>query len=143
MEDLAMPADAEGVGSWTLPDEDTFEEVVPQDDPPERWMLTLYVKRGSLRSSQAILAIRRICERDLAGRVDLQVVDMERHPEALEEDQVLAIPTLIKRLPLPLRRIVGDLSREDVVRAALDIFPAEERFRGLDVRSARDDPDPL
>ncbi|CAK6693131.1 circadian clock KaiB family protein [Synechococcus sp. CCY9201] len=89
------------------------------------WQLTLYVKRGSLRSSQAITTIRRICTTDLAGRVELRVVDIELHPEALEQDHILAIPTLVKRLPKPLRRIVGDLTKEDVVRAALDITPIE------------------
>ena len=84
------------------------------------------MKRGSLRSSQAITTIRRICTTELAGRVELKVVDIELHPEALEQDHILAIPTLVKRLPKPLRRIVGDLTKEEVVRAALDITPLED-----------------
>ncbi|MFM7676448.1 MAG: circadian clock KaiB family protein [Synechococcus sp.] len=101
-----------------------WDDDTPAADLPERFQLTLYVKRGSSRCTTAIRAIRKICQEDLAGRVDLRVVDIALHPEALEADQVLTIPTLIKRLPKPLRRIVGDLSREEVVRAALDIAPA-------------------
>lgn len=97
------------------------------DADPRYWQLTLYVLGGgSLDSSNAIAAIRRICENELAGRVSLQILDIRKHPEALEADHVLAIPTLIKRLPPPLRRIVGDLSDASILRAALDLDPLPE-----------------
>ncbi len=121
-------------------DPDLWEDESSALALPERFQLTLYVKRGSLRCTNAILAIRRICQQDLQGRVDLKVVDIELHPEALEADQVLAIPTLIKRLPKPLRRIVGDLSREEVVRAALDITPVVPRSGVTPARDGEDRP---
>ena len=87
-----------------------------------RWNLTLYViGGGSLASSNAIATIRRICENELAGRVNLEIVDIHKHPEAMEADNILAVPTLIKRLPPPLRRIVGDLSDPVILRAALEL----------------------
>ena len=93
-------------------------------DDGRRWVLTLYViGGGSLPSSGAIAAIRRICNGELAGRVSLEIIDIHKHPEALEADHVLAVPTLIKRLPPPLRRIVGDLSDASILRAALDLDP--------------------
>jgi circadian clock protein KaiB len=87
-------------------------------------ILTLYVSSSSsARSAAALVTIRRICEQELTGRVVLEVVDIHRNPEALIEDQIMAIPTLVKRLPPPLRRIIGDLSNEERVRAALQLSP--------------------
>lgn len=94
------------------------------EDDGRRWVLTLYViGGGSLSSSSAIAAIRRICNTELAGRVVLEIIDIHKHPETLEADHVLAVPTLIKRLPPPLRRVVGDLSDVAILRAALDLDP--------------------
>lgn len=102
---------------------DTSPGQLPEDDG-RRWVLTLYViGGGSLPSSGAIAAIRRICNTELVGRVSLEIIDIHKHPEALEADHVLAVPTLIKRLPPPLRRIVGDLSDAAILRAALDLEP--------------------
>ena len=91
-------------------------------DDQRRWNLTLYViGGGSLPSSHAIATIRQICNTELAGRVTLEIVDIHKHPEAMETDNILAVPTLIKRLPPPLRRIVGDLSDPAILRAALEL----------------------
>ncbi|MCS5698697.1 circadian clock KaiB family protein [Cyanobium sp. FGCU-52] len=99
---------------------------MPDRDPPgedERWDLTLYVIRGSILSSNAIATIRRLCSNELAGRSDLHIVDIHQHPEALEADGILAVPSLVKRRPAPRRLIVGDLSSEDRVREALSLPP--------------------
>jgi len=88
---------------------------------PTRWALTLYVSGASPRSTQAIDTIRQVCDEDLAGRVDLEIVDVADQPTLVVRDQILAVPTLVKRLPLPLRRLVGDLSAISRVRVGLDL----------------------
>jgi circadian clock protein KaiB len=89
----------------------------------QNYVLTLYISGVSPRSSAALVAIREICDRELNGRVELNVVDIRLHPERLTEDRILAIPTLVRRLPLPLRQIVGNLSNIERVLIALDILP--------------------
>lgn len=90
---------------------------------PVRWSLTLYVSGASPRSTAALETIRRICDEELSGRVDLRVVDVTEEPARLLRDQVMAIPTLVKHEPLPLRRLVGDLADAQRVRAGLDLAP--------------------
>lgn len=90
---------------------------------PVRWSLTLYVSGASPRSTAALETIRRICDEELSGRVDLRVVDVTEEPARLLRDQVIAIPTLVKHEPLPLRRLVGDLADARRVRAGLDLAP--------------------
>jgi len=87
------------------------------------YVLTLYISGASPRSSAALVTIQGICDRELKGRVELKVVDIRLHPEALVEDRILAIPTLVKRLPPPLRQLIGDLANEQRVRVALDLVP--------------------
>ena len=94
----------------------------PANDAP-RLLLTLYVNGTSTSSAAALLNLQRICDEELAGRVQLTVVDIRSDPRALSEDHILAVPTLVKRLPPPLRRIVGDLSDRERVLAALDVLP--------------------
>ena len=88
-----------------------------------RWSLTLYVSGASPRSTSAIETIRRICDEDLEGGVILDIIDIREHPAMVVQDHVLAAPTLIKRLPEPLRQLVGDLSDPDRVRQGLDLGP--------------------
>ena len=90
---------------------------------PVRWSLTLYVRGASPRSAAALETVRRICDEELADRVELRVVDVALEPALVLEDQIMAIPTLVKRLPAPLRRLVGNLSDADRVRSALDLDP--------------------
>ena len=90
---------------------------------PVRWSLTLYVSGASPRSAAALETVRRICDEELADRVELRVVDVALEPALVLEDQIMAIPTLVKRLPAPLRRLVGNLSDEQRVRSALDLDP--------------------
>ena len=88
-----------------------------------RWSLTLYVSGASPRSVAALQTVRRICDDELLGRVDLQVVDANEEPGRLRTDEIMAIPTLVKHQPLPLRRLVGDLADAARVRAGLDLGP--------------------
>jgi len=92
-------------------------------DGAPRWSLTLYVSGASPRSAEAIDTARRICDQDLAGRVDLTVVDVSEHPPVAVSDDIFAVPTLVKRLPAPLRQLVGNLADLDRVRAGLDLGP--------------------
>jgi circadian clock protein KaiB len=87
----------------------------------DRWALVLYVDGASTNSIHAIETVRRVCDEDLGGHVDLEVIDVRRQSALAARDQVLAVPTLIKRLPGPPRRIVGDLSDPSRVRLVLDL----------------------
>jgi circadian clock protein KaiB len=86
-----------------------------------RFVLRLYVTGTTARSIRAIANLRGLCEQHLAGRYDLEVVDVYQQPELAAREQLVAAPTLVKRLPLPLRRLVGDLSNPQRVLAGLDV----------------------
>ena len=94
------------------------------DSPaPERYILKLYVTGLTNRSARAIENLQTFCEKHLAGRYELQVIDVYQQPELTRSEQIVAIPTLIKKLPLPLRRLIGDMSDEERVLVGLDILP--------------------
>jgi circadian clock protein KaiB len=86
----------------------------------DRWTLILYVDGASTNSLHAIETVRRVCDQELAGHADLEVIDVRQQSERAARDQVVAVPTLIKRLPGPPRRIVGQLSDSSWLRLALD-----------------------
>jgi|SRR5436190_11437699 len=85
------------------------------------YVLTLYVTATTPRSTKAIANIRKLCDQYLNGRYDLDIVDISRDPEMARADQLIAAPTLIKRLPLPLRRFIGDMSDTNRLKIGLDI----------------------
>jgi circadian clock protein KaiB len=89
------------------------------------YVLRLFITGTTSRSSRAIANLRRVCEERLHGKYDLEVVDIYQHPAAAQQYQILAAPTLVKMLPLPLRRIIGDLANEERVLAGLDLSPKE------------------
>ncbi len=93
--------------------------------PPNHYVLRLFVTGSTPRSMRAIENMRRICTEDLQGRYDLQVIDVYQDPQATRELQIIATPTLVKVLPEPLRRIIGDLSDRERVLAGLDISPLD------------------
>lgn len=95
-----------------------------QEQTNSRYLLTLYISGTSPRSSAALLNIQSLCDGELKGQVELQVVDIHDHPEVLSEERILAIPTLIKRLPPPLRRIIGDLNDKHRLLKSLDLQSA-------------------
>lgn len=92
---------------------------------PPRHRLRLFVAGSTIRSRQAIENLRRICKEQLDGKVDLEVVDIYQQPELAERYQVIAAPTLVKLLPLPVRRIIGDLSETGRVLRGLDLIPVQ------------------
>lgn len=87
------------------------------------YMLRLYVTGTSPRAQVAIGNLRRICEQELRGQYELEVIDVLEHPEVAEREKILATPTLIKQLPPPLRRVIGDLSDKDKVLLGLEVRP--------------------
>ena len=93
-------------------------------DEAEIWNLRLYVAGQTPRSLAAIGNLRRICQEHLAGRCSVEVIDLIEHPQLAAGDQILAVPTLVRRLPPPLKRIIGDLSSTERVLVGLDLRPA-------------------
>lgn len=89
-----------------------------------RYVLKLFVTGKTPRAELAIANIKRICDEDLHGQYELQIIDVLEHPEAAEADRILATPTLIKQLPPPLRRVIGDLTDKEKVLFGLAVTPA-------------------
>ena len=87
----------------------------------ETWQLRLYVAGTSPRSVTAFANLKRLCETHLQGRYSIEVIDLLQHPQLAAGDQIVAIPTLIRKLPEPLRKIVGDLSNTDRTLVGLQI----------------------
>lgn len=92
-----------------------------ENPKPEKYLLRLFVTGITPQSSRAIANIKKICEEHLKGRYELEVVDLYQQPQLAKEEQILAAPTLIKKLPLPLRRIIGDLSNSERLIVGLDL----------------------
>jgi len=91
--------------------------------PESKYVLRLYVTGTTLRSVRAIRTIKKICEEHLSGRYTLEVIDIYQQPVLAKGEQIIAVPTLVKKLPLPLRRFVGDMSDVDKVLMGLDVRP--------------------
>jgi circadian clock protein KaiB len=99
----------------------TFERAA-RTSRVERYVLRLYVTGMTARATRAIENVREICDEHLNGRYDLEVVDVYQQRVLAKDEQIIAAPTLIKKLPLPLRRIVGDMSQRDRVLLGLDLI---------------------
>ena len=93
------------------------------DDEPETWQLRLYVAGKTARCEAAAANLQRICEEHLAGRYTIEIVDLLERPQLAKGEQIVAIPTLVRQLPPPVRKIIGDLSNEERVLIGLDLRP--------------------
>jgi circadian clock protein KaiB len=103
----------------------TLEDVTARGTPnPDKWELRLYVAGKTPKSVAAIENLRRLCEEHLPGRYTIEVIDLIVYPQLAKGDEIVAIPTLIRKLPAPIRRIIGDLSN------------VERTLVGLHVRAA-------
>ncbi|MBK8815963.1 MAG: circadian clock KaiB family protein [Methylococcaceae bacterium] len=91
------------------------------DQSNARYLLKLYITGTTPSSTKALVNIRKICEEHLHGRYDLEVIDISQHPTLAEGEQIIAAPTLIKKLPLPLRRFIGDMSQTERILIGLDL----------------------
>jgi len=90
---------------------------------PLVWDLRLYVAGQTPKCLTAFANLKRLCEEHLEGRYSIEVIDLLQNPQLAEGDQILAIPTLVRRLPNPLRKVIGDLSNEERVLVGLDLRP--------------------
>jgi circadian clock protein KaiB len=89
----------------------------------ETWELRLYVAGQTAKSVAALANLRRYCEQHVPGRYQLEVIDLMQHPQLAEGDQILAIPTVVRKVPEPIRKVIGDLSNEERVLVGLDLRP--------------------
>lgn len=99
-----------------------FEDLLARSQQNVTYVLRLYITGMTPRSREALAAIRTICEKHLEGRYDLEVIDIYQHPTLTKDEQIIAAPTLVKELPSPLRRLIGNLSDEERVLVGLDLL---------------------
>jgi circadian clock protein KaiB len=93
----------------------------------ESWQLRLYVAGQTPKSLTAFANLKRLCEEHLAGRYEIEVIDLVKKPQLAQNDQILAIPTLVRKLPEPIKRIIGDLSNMERVMVGMDLKPIAPR----------------
>lgn len=90
-------------------------------DSRAEWELRLYIAGHTARSVTAMANLERICEEHLKGKYEIQVIDVVKNPQLARGDQILALPTLVRKLPAPMKKIIGDLSNEERVLIGLDL----------------------
>jgi circadian clock protein KaiB len=93
----------------------------------ETWELRLYIAGQTTKSVTALANLKKYCEEHLKGRYQLEVIDLLQHPQLAAGDQILAIPTLVRKVPVPIRKIIGDLSNQERVLVGLDIRPIDAK----------------
>jgi circadian clock protein KaiB len=89
------------------------------------WNLCLYIAGPTQKSAAAFRNLEQICEEHLAGRYQIEVIDLMKNPQIALDDQIVAVPTVVRKRPLPIRKIIGDLSNSERVLAGLDIRPGD------------------
>jgi circadian clock protein KaiB len=104
---------------------EAFEKSL-KDSQKKKYVLHLYVSGNTHRSARAILNLRNLLEEHLQGRYELEVIDIYQQPELARNNQILATPTLVKSLPLPIRKVIGDLSEISRILVSLDIVKVDE-----------------
>ncbi len=97
----------------------------PQSEP-DIWTLRLYVAGQTPKSITAFSNLKKLCEEHLAGKYRIEVIDLLKNPQLAEGDQIIALPTLVRKLPPPLKKIIGDLSNTERVLVGLDMRPLKE-----------------
>jgi circadian clock protein KaiB len=97
------------------------DEMEPATPGEDLWDLKLYVAGQTPRSMAAVANLKKLCDEHLAGRYRIEVIDLVKNPQLARGDQILAIPTLVRRLPEPMRKIIGDLSNQERVLVGLDV----------------------
>jgi len=107
-----------------------FEHALKQQNDGQKYVLRLYITGMTTRSTAAIEHIKAICEQHLHGRYELEIVDVYQQPVLAKGEQIIAAPTLIKKLPLPLRRFIGDMSQTEKILLGLDLRPKKADHHG-------------
>jgi len=98
-----------------------------KQEKEERWVLRLYVAGQTPKCIAAFANLKKLCEEHLAGRYSIEVIDLLKNPQLAKGDQIFAIPTLVRGLPEPVRKIIGDLSNTERVLVGLDLRPMTEK----------------
>jgi circadian clock protein KaiB len=101
----------------------TDKKAVEQGEHLEYWDLRLYVAGQTARAVAAFANLQKICEEHLSGQYRIEVIDLLKNPQLAKGDQILAVPTLVRKLPEPVRKIIGDLSDTEKVLVGLDLRP--------------------
>ncbi len=87
------------------------------------WQLRLYVAGKTAKSTAALVNLKKLCDTHLAGRYEIEIIDLLVNPQLAAGDQILAVPTLVRKFPVPMRKIIGDLSNQERVLVGLDVQP--------------------
>jgi circadian clock protein KaiB len=106
-----------------LKDESKEFEKKIKAPPKKKYVLRLYIAGATPKSTRAIMNVRKICEEHLKGRYELEVIDIYQQPILAKGEQIIAAPTLLKKLPLPLRKFIGDMSDTKKILVGLDLRP--------------------
>ncbi len=114
-----------------------FENAVSKVNENQKYILRLYVTGITPKSQQAIANVKRICEEHLKGRYELEIIDIYQQPALARGEQIVATPTLIKKIPVPLRRFIGDMADTEKILFGLDLVPREERKQQADSNKNR------
>jgi len=93
------------------------------ENPEQNWELRLYIAGQTPKSVTALGNLKKYCEEHLQGRYKIEVIDLLLQPQLAEGDQIFAVPTLVRKVPVPIRKIIGDLSNEEKVLVGLNIIP--------------------
>ena len=107
----------------TMKKEKTVSQV---DEQREIWQLRLYVAGQTPKSMVAFANLKDICEKHLKGKYEIEVIDLLENPKLAKGDQIFAIPTLVRKLPQPVRKLIGDLSNKEKVLVGLNLYPLEK-----------------
>jgi circadian clock protein KaiB len=99
---------------------------VKKDSPHEIWILKLYVAGQTSKSIAAFANLKKICDEHLAGKYRIEIVDLLKNPQLAKGDQIIAVPTLVRQLPPPVKKIIGDLANTERVLVGLDVIPADK-----------------
>jgi circadian clock protein KaiB len=100
------------------------KNIIKPNLPEDKWVLRLYIAGSTPKCLTAFENLKKICEERLKGKYSIEVIDLLVNPKLGQEHQILAIPTLVRKLPVPVRKIIGDLSDTERVLVGLDIKPA-------------------
>lgn len=104
-----------------MPTKKKSSKAVEKIRRPQKFHLRLYVAGQTPRSTAALANLRRVCEERVPGKYEIEVIDLLKKPQLASGDQILAVPTLVRRLPQPMRKIIGDLSNKEKLLIGLDI----------------------
>ncbi len=102
-----------------------MNKITKRSEEPDTWQLRLYVAGATPKSLSAFANLKKLCEKHLEGKYTIEVIDLLKNPQLARGDQILAIPTLVRKLPPPLKKIIGDLSNTERVLVGLDLRPAK------------------